>query len=121
MLQVAAELFKKASSSRSGVASTHRSLSLQTMVPFVLPSTVSTTQNTRCGRGMIVPVTCPANKSEVIKHNLGRFAQFAIVLINQGNFTPQYQFDTSHGATRTLTQQSVIFNGVCDTCLVLFF
>lgn len=120
MLEVAQKLFSKGGH-RSGIASTHLVPPLRTMVPFILPSQLSLTQPTRCGRGMIVPVTATANQSTVIKHNLGRFVQFAIPLWNNGAFTPQYMFDTGHGATRTQQKQSVIFNVGCNPCLVLFF
>jgi hypothetical protein len=122
MLTIAQKLFDKTKvNQRSGVASTHRFLSLQSMVPFILPSTVSLTQNTRCGRGMIVPVIAAANVSTVVTHNLGRIAQFAFPLMNIGAFTPAYQFDTGHGTTKGRNAQSVIFSVGCNPCLVLFF
>ena len=110
--------------SRSGVASTHRPLSLQSMVPFILPSKVSLTQPTRCGRGMIVPVAGPqpAHQSLVVTHNLGRKVQFMWPLINGGNnFTPKLKFDQSFGATSSQQQQAIIADEVMESCLILFF
>jgi hypothetical protein len=124
MLEVAEKLFAKPGMQRSGIASTHRSLSLQTMVPFILPSKVSFTQPTRCGRGMIVPVAGPVNahQSITVTHNLGRKVQFMWPLINGGNnFTPKLKFDQTFGATSNQQEQAILADEVMESCLILFF
>jgi len=118
MLKVAQELFSQGGT-RSGIASTHRIPPLKTMVPFILPAEISLTQPTHCGRGMIVPVTGAANTSIVVKHNLGRFAQVAWALINQGAFSPRLMFDPA--GTSTQQKQSIIADGAMNQCLILFF
>lgn len=118
MLPVAQKLFAQAGR-RSGIDSTHHIASLRTMIPFVLPSKIYGGRPTRCGRGMIVPVSGQGNTSIAVTHNLGRFAQVAWVINNTGNFSPRLMFDPN--GIRTEQVQSIIADGVMNKCMILFF
>lgn len=57
------------------------------IIPFVLPSKISLTKATRCGRGVIVPLTAAAGATATATHNLGRPVQVYWPLINNGGAT----------------------------------
>lgn len=122
MLPVAHKLFT-GSGQRSGVASSKLVPSLRTAVPFVLPAVISKTQNTRCGRGMIVPVTVAANTPIVVSHNLGRFVQSFWPLNNGTGFLPKLAFGdpTDPGYVSSTTQQTLIADEDLTQCLILMF
>lgn len=118
MLPVAERMFSKGGE-RSGFNSTKNTLSARTNVPFVLPSKISLTQPTHCGRGMIVPVNGGANVVKTVTHNLGRKVQVAWALSNGGgNFPPKVRLENG---VSTLTQQNIVADEVMNECLILFF
>lgn len=59
-----------------------RAVDLLTLVPFVLPAKVSLTHPTKCGRGVIVPLTAAQNAAVTAEHGLGRPVQVYWPLIN---------------------------------------
>jgi hypothetical protein len=90
---------------------------LRTEIPFILPAVIPTTGTTRCGHGIIVPVTAAANTSIVVTHGLGRKVQAAIVLANNGGalFPPRLMFGT---LTSTPNQVNLIGDTAMTNCLV---
>lgn len=64
-----------------------RALDVLDLIPFVLPAKISTTKNTKCGRGVIVPLSAAANTPVTATHNLGRPVQVYWPLINNGGAT----------------------------------
>lgn len=95
--------------------------SLDPRIPFVLPPAISTTRNTKCGRGVIVPITVAQNTQTTVTHNLGRKVQGIIPLLNNGGASPTpYGMWFGTTPTSTNTQQSLISPNVALTnCLVL--
>jgi hypothetical protein len=92
-------------------------------IPFVLPPVIPTTRNTKCGRGVIVPVTVAVNTKTTITHNLGRKVQGMIALLNNGGASPTpYGLWFGTSPTSTSTQQSIISPNVALTnCLLWVF
>lgn len=64
------------------MAEAPRALDILTLIPFVLPAKISTTKPTRCGRGVIVPLTGAQNAVVTANHGLGRPVQVYWPLIN---------------------------------------
>lgn len=91
------------------------------LIPFVLPATISTTHNTKCGRGMIVPVTVAANTDKVITHNLGRLVQGLIPLINNGGASLPPKLFFGGNGTRSTSQQTIQGDVAMSNCLVWVF
>jgi hypothetical protein len=123
MLTVAQKMFS-GSGSRSGRSAALYPPSLQTMIPFILPSDWKPIQPMRCGRGMIVPnITGKANTSILVTHNLGRFVQGMWPLLNSNGdaFTPKLMFDNTKTGTRTQQQQSIIADVDLNKCIIVFF
>lgn len=91
------------------------------LVPFVLPPVISTTRNTKCGRGVIVPVTVAANTQITVTHNLGRKVQGMLALINDGGLAlpPKLYFGVA--PTSTASQQSIEGDTTMTNCLVWLF
>ena len=88
------------------------------VLPQIGPPFISTTRNTRYGRGVITPLNAPAGSQIVVTHNLGRVIQGYHVLAN----------DSGNTTTPTLvwnndsrTQISVIADTPMTNCLVWFF
>lgn len=88
------------------------------LVPFVLPSVIPTNRNTKCGRGVIVPVTATAGTPVVITHNLGRLVQGLIAINNGTAYTPRLAMPAG---TRTTTQQTIQGDVNMTSCLVWVF
>ncbi len=90
---------------------------LRTQVPFILPAVISTTQPTRCGRGVIVPVSAASGTDVTVTHNLGRKVQAMIPLLNNSgvSYTPQLKFGAGPA---TASQQSINANATMTNCLV---
>jgi len=93
--------------------------SLQQSIPFLTAPFISTTRNTRCGRGMIVPVTVAANTDITVNHRLGRLVQGMIPLLNNGGatFTPKLKYGAG---PRTFNQQSINADTALTNCLIWF-
>jgi hypothetical protein len=92
-------------------------IALQALIPFVTEPFISTTRNTRCGRGMIVPLTAAANAPVTVTHNLGRIVQGMIVLLNAAGaaFPPRLMFAPGE---RSATKQTIVGDADMTTCLV---
>lgn len=81
---------------------------LRTEIPFILPALIPTTARTRCGHGVIVPVTVAANAAITVTHGLGRKVQIAWCLANNSgaDVAPRLAFGTP-----TSTAQQVSITG----------
>lgn len=96
-------------------------LDLLTLVPFVLPAVLSLTKATKCGRGVIVPVTVAANTNVNVAHNLGRLVQGGLCIFNGASFTAQIAFPTGGGTVRTTKQQTIQLSIAGAPALVFLF
>ena len=69
---------------------------IRTEIPFILPPVVPTNAPTRCGHGIIVPVTADANTSVTVTHGLARKIQAAWCISNDAGaaFAPKLKFGT---------------------------
>lgn len=96
---------------------------LRTSIPFILPAVISTSQPTRCGRGVIVPVTGKANVPVVATHNLGRMVQGMWALLNAGGqaFTPKLKFGSGGSAVSSNVAQTIVADEDMTQCLIVFF
>ena len=94
-----------------------RLLDLLTLIPFVLPAKVSTTKPTRCGRGVIVPLSAAQNAAVTATHGLGRPVQVYWPLINNaGASVPPL---LTLAAPSSNTQQGFVSTNVAlANCLV---
>lgn len=92
---------------------------LQQSIPFLTAPFISTTRNTRCGRGMIVPVTVAANTDITVNHNMGRLVQGMIPIINHGGatLTPKLKFGAG---PRDFNRQSINADTTLTNCLIWF-
>lgn len=88
--------------------------------PFVTEPFISTTRNTRNGRGMFVPVTAVANTPITITHNLGRIVQGMIAVLNNGgaDFTPALRFAAGEHSN---TKQTIEADAAMTNCLIWLF
>ena len=92
---------------------------LRSLIPFVFPpGGISVDRNTKCGRGVVVPITVAANTPITVTHNLGRFVQGMIPLINNAGatFVPKLKFG---GGPSTVSEQSIEGDTDMTNCLVL--
>lgn len=92
----------------------------QDLPPWVTSPFISTSRNTRNGRGMIVPVTAAANTPVTVTHNLGRLVQGMLAVLNNAGatFTPKLMFAAG---TRSASQQTIEADTAMTNCLVWFF
>jgi hypothetical protein len=93
---------------------------LRTIVPFVLPPVIPTNQTTRCGTGVIVPVTAAANTPVTVTHGLARKVQAAFCIRNNGGL--DFTAAIKYGATINNNQRVDVTGSVAMTdALVVFF
>lgn len=93
--------------------------SLQQAIPFLTQPFIPTNRNTRCGRGMIVPVTAAANTDVTVNHRMGRLVQGMIPLLNNGGATVVPKLKYGAGP-RSFNQQSINADTAMTNCLVWF-
>jgi hypothetical protein len=94
-------------------------------LPFVTAPFISTTRNTRMGRGMVVPIAnLVPNTNYTIQHNLGRLVQGMICIANGANGEldpPLFSRSIGAGTVRTQSQQTINANSKCTNALLWVF
>lgn len=94
-----------------------RAIDILTLVPFVLPAKISTTKPTKCGRGVIVPLTAAQNAAVTAQHNLGRPVQVYWPLINNAGASVPPLLTLTAPSTNN-SQGFVATNVAMTNCLV---
>lgn len=96
---------------------TMRVLDVLTLIPFVLPAKISLTKPTKCGRGVIVPLTAAQNAAVTANHGLGRPVQVYWPLINNAGATAPPLLTLAAPSTNN-SQGFVSTNVAMTNCLV---
>lgn len=94
-----------------------RTIDFLNLIPFVLPAKISLTKATKCGRGVIVPLTQATPGSSVTAtHNLGRPVQAYWPLINNAGATVPPRLTLASPSTNNA--QGFIADVAMTNCLV---
>jgi hypothetical protein len=91
------------------------------VLPGITAPYISTTRNTRDGRGVIVPVTASQSTAILVTHNLGRIPQsIQAIQNNGGQFLNPGMILSAGGIQPTRTQATIEGNQQMINCLVRF-
>lgn len=88
------------------------------LIPSVSTPFISTTRNTRVGRGIVVPVTAQAGTATLITHGLGRIPQRIQAFLNDGGALVNPAMTLAAGVPPTRMQAMILGNFNMVNCLV---